>query len=33
MTLFIAAFAFIAGGCFGFMLAAVLIMSDDGGEL
>lgn len=33
MTLFIALVAFIAGGCFGFLVAAVLIMSDDGGEI
>lgn len=33
MTLLIAVISFIAGGCFGFMLAAVLIMSDDGGDL
>lgn len=32
MTLLIAILSFIAGGCFGFMLAAVLIMSDGGDE-
>ena len=30
MTLFVAVVSFMAGGCFGFLLAAVLIMSDDG---
>ena len=29
MTLLIAILSFIGGGCFGFMVAAVLIMSDD----
>ena len=33
MTLFIALVAFMLGGFFGFLVAAVLIMSDDGGEL
>ena len=33
MTLFIAFISFAVGGMFGFVLAAVLIMSDDGGEL
>lgn len=30
MTLLIAIISFICGGCFGFLLAAVLIMSDGG---
>lgn len=32
MTLLIAILSFVAGGCFGFMLAAVLIMSDGGDD-
>ena len=33
MTLFIAFVAFAVGGMFGFMLAAVLTMSDNGEDL
>lgn len=33
MTLFVAAVSFVAGGCFGFMLAAVLVMSDNEEDL
>lgn len=33
MTLFIAFISFVTGGCFGFMIAAVLIMSDNGEDL
>ena len=29
MILLVAALSFIAGGCFGFVLAAVLVMSDN----